>query len=231
MGLSPFGLETGISLPNFTTSGIGFWITIVCISILFILIISVAVWMFYMNKLFNKKIIIFENIAGAGWRNTKKDTARIVKVGDDGMELLFLRKHKVYRTAYGKKMGDNTYWFAIGQDGYWYNAVLGDLDAKMGTLDIEPIDRDLRALHVAIRKNIQERYRKVGFMEKYGVLLTGGLFLIIMVICTWLLMSKAGDLIKVATQTMETAKPIIEKLGGITSNLDKICSNSGIRAA
>jgi len=42
---------------------------------------------------------------------------------------------------------------------------------------IEPVDRDMRYMHVAIRKNITERYRKVGFMEKYGVMVFSGIFI------------------------------------------------------
>ena len=79
-------------------------------------------------------------------------------------------------------MGPNIYWFAIGQDGYWYNVVLGDLDAKMGMLDIEPVDRDMRYMHVAIRKNIQDRYKKIGFMEKYGTIVMNSIFLLIMLL-------------------------------------------------
>lgn len=229
MPLNLFGFETGLNLPTFTTSGIGYWITLVTIIILFSFSIMILIYIWYMKKIYNKKIIVFENIAGSGWQKNYDDTARIVKIGDSGEEILFLRKKKVYRTAYGKKMGTNTYWFAIGQDGYWYNIVLGDLDAKMGMLDIEPIDRDMRYMHVAIRKNIQERYRKVGLMEKYGVAIVSGIFLLIMVIATWLLMSKAGDLITVATQTIDSSKPIADALTNAVGKLDTLCGGSGIR--
>jgi len=41
---------------------------------------------------------LFENIAGKGWEPTLKDRARVVKIGDGGEEILFLRKSKVFRT-------------------------------------------------------------------------------------------------------------------------------------
>jgi len=138
-----------------------------------------------------------------------KDRARVVKIGDGGEEILFLRKSKVFRTAYARKMGKNTYWFAVGQDGYWYNFLLGDLDAKMGMLDIEPIDRDMRYMHVAIRKNIQERYRKETFMQKYGTIMINGIFLIIMIIALWLMLDQIGELIEqAATATSAGAKTL-----------------------
>lgn len=231
MALNIGGFDLGISLPNFSMQGIGFWITFAAIIVIMGIVGSVVIWLGYMKKIYNKEIIIFENIAGQGYQKTGRDMARVVKVGDGGEEILFLRKLKVYRTAYGRKMGKNSYWFAVGQDGYWYNVLLGDLDAKMGMLDIEPIDRDMRYMHVAIRKNIQERYRKVGFMEKYGAVVISGIFLIIMIIAIWLLMSKAGDLIEQAAMTAETYRPLAESMKSIAGHLDNICGGSGIRSA
>jgi len=234
MAVNIGGFDLGVNLPNFSTNlGLGYWITVICIIIIVSISLGIIIWIWHMNRIFNKEIIIFENIAGQGYQKTGKDKARIVKIGDGGEEILFLRKRKVYRTAYGRKMGENSYWFAVGQDGYWYNVLLGDLDAKMGMLDIEPIDRDMRYMHVAIRKNIQERYRKVSVMEKYGMIIMSGIFILMMiiVIAIWLLMSKAGDLINAATTTVEASKPIAEALKGAASHLDNICSASGISPA
>ena len=232
MALDIAGVDIGINLPNISSAGIGFWVIIILAFVIFVIVIAIVIYMLYMKRLFNKTIILFENISGQGYQQTGKDTARTIKVGDGGEELLFLRKRKIYRTAYGRKMGRNVYWFAIGQDGYWYNILLGDLDAKMGMLDIEPIDRDMRYMHVAIRKNIESRYRKIGVMEKYGPIIISGVFLIIMVVATWLLMSKAGDLIHEAKLVMDAVKPMIDALTKIAGNIDSIYSGgSGIRAA
>jgi hypothetical protein len=224
-----FGFETGLNMPTISTAGWGGTITLILAVIFIFILIGVGIWIWFQNRLFNRKIIIYENIAGQGYQITGRDTARIVKIGDGGEELLFLRKRKVYRTAYGRKMGLNTYWFAVGQDGYWYNIVLGDLDAKMGMLDIEPIDRDMRYMHVAIRKNIQERYRKTTFAEKYGQIIVSGIFMIIMVIAVWMLMSKAGDLITSSTTALNQIKPLVDTLTQAVSKLDTICSFSGVR--
>ena len=231
MGASILGFDTGLTMPKISTAGFGGTITIIAVIIIFTILIGIVIWFIYQNKIFNKKIIIFENIAGQGYQPTGKDKARLVKIGDSGEEILFLQKRKVNRTAYGRKMGTNTYWFAVGQDGYWYNTLLGDLDAKMGMLDIEPVDRDMRYMHVAIRKNIQERYRKIGVMEKYGPIIISGLFLLIMVASTWFLISKIGDLVNEAGKLITAGQPIAESIKVAVSKLDTICSASGIRAA
>ena len=213
----------GINLPSLVIIGTIF---------LFFLIGAGIIYYVFVNRLYNRKIVVYENISGQGYTETWRDTARVVKIGDGGEELLFLKKKKVYRTAYGKKMGKNLYWFAIGQDGYWYNSVLGDLDAKMGMLDIEPVDRDMRLMHVAVRKNIQERYRKIKFMEKYGTIVFNGIFLIIMLIGLGFLLNQMTENSQVINEGLKTAKEIMVLNGQITASLDNICTGgAGIIAA
>jgi len=218
------GFETGVGVPSLVNSFGGGTLTIIVTIIIIALAIALGLFLYINNKTFNKKIILFENIAGQGYQVTYRDKARIVKVGDGGEELLYLRKKKVYRTAYGKKMGKNTYWFAVGQDGYWYNILLGDLDAKMGMLDIEPVDRDMRYMHVAIRKNIAERYKRVGFLERYGAIMFNGIFLIIMLFGLWFLIDQIGELITHSSAVLEAAKPVMEAASRALGQADSICA-------
>lgn len=231
MALNLFGVDLGFSLPSFSTAGIGLWITIFAVVILVMIFVGIGIWIYIQKKTYNVQIRDFENISGQGYQLVARNTAKIIKIGDGGEELLLLKRGKSYRTAYGKKMGKNEYWFAKGQDGYWYNVVLGDLDAKMGMLDIEPIDRDMRYMHVAIRKNIQDRYKKEDKLGKYGPIIISFIFVVIMIIATWLLISKVGDLMQVGVQVVQSAKPVADSLTNAVSKLDSICSASGIRGA
>lgn len=232
MGASIFGIDLGFNLPNISTAGIGFWITIIVAIILVIGIIGVFVWFYIQKKTYYIQIRDFENISGQGYQLVAKNTARLIKIGDGGEELLMLRKGKTYRTAYGKKMGKNEYWFCKGQDGYWYNCVLGDIDAKMGMLDIEPIDRDMRYMHVAIRKNIDASYNKQKFMDKYGSYVMSGIFLIIMLGGIWFLLDKMVQVSNSTNIGIKTATTVIDKAGQVISSLDNICTGgSGIKSA
>lgn len=223
------GLDTGsISPVNFSNAFGGTW-TYVLIALLVFMSIALLLWLYMTNKKYKYKIVLFENIGGQGYKVALKDRARIIKVGDGGEEILYLRKQKTFKAAYGRKMGKNTYWFAVGQDGYWYNFLLGDLDAKMNMLDIEPIDRDMRYMHVAIRKNIQERYRRETFMQKYGTIMINGIFLIIMIIALWLLIDQIGELIGQATSAVEAAGKMIDPAVKALAKADTICAGgSGI---
>lgn len=196
---------------------------LILIIVLFFVALSITLYVVYMKKLYNKKIIVFENIAGQGYQPTYKDTAKVVKMGDSGEELLFLRKKKVYRTAYGRKMGINTFWFCVGStDGLWYNVVLGDLDTKLHMLDIEPTQQEIRFLNVAIRKNIQERYRKVKFMEKYGTIMLSGLFMLIMVIGIFILLKKMGEIASTINLGIEQANEVLKVASQIINRVQEV---------
>lgn len=206
----------------------GTLLILIIAGLVFLIAVGIVVFsivMFRKNKI---RVIVFENLGGGGYRKAFEDRARVIKIGDSGEEVLFLRKKKVYRTAYGRKMSNNTYWFAIGQDGYWYNITLGDLDAKKGMLDIEPIDRDMRYMHVAIRKNTEARYRKQKFMEKYGTIVINGIFLIIMVIGIIWALSKMGDVADKFIQAGQYFKDALATNQQIYSQITKLCTQSGI---
>ena len=215
-------------MPSFGGGSITTWL-IIGLFFIVLLLICVTLYFFFIFRMYNKKIVVFENIAGQGWKKTYSDRARLLSLGAGGEELLFLLKKKVYRTAYGRKMGHNLIWFAIGQDGYWYNITLGDLDAKQGQLDIEPVDRDMRHMHVAIRKNIQDRYRKVKWFDKWGIQIINGIFLIIMIFGIWFLISKIGDAGSAMNAGAIANKEAMQTAKEVLSALDNICSGSGIR--
>lgn len=225
-----FGFDVPIDMPKFggpTANSI----TAIFIIFLVFLIGAVVIYLLYDRRLFNKKIVVFENISGQGFQPVFYDKAKTVKLGDGGEELLYLKKKKVYRSAYGRKMGKNTYWFCIGSDGYWYNILLGDLDAKMGMLDVEPIQTDMRYMHVAVRKNIQERYRKIGFMEKYGTIMMMGIFLLIMIAGIWFMLDKINGISGSVSGSVSASERVITSTQQILSSLDNICGGSGIKPA
>jgi|TARA_Y100000296_G_scaffold45780_1_gene52467 hypothetical protein len=220
-------LGANINVPTFFGTGDTLVFTVFLVILSLIMVGGGVFWMYWNWKVYNRKIVVFENISGQGFQRTLIDRARLVKVGEGGEEILYLRKKKTYRTAYGKKMGKNEYWFAVGQDGYWYNCVLGDLDAKMGMLDIEPIDRDMRYMHVAIRKNIETRYRKKT-AEKVVAIAIGGLILmsLILMIGGWYMFDKMAETANVINKGVELSQTTMETQREIVSSLDNVVSRS-----
>lgn len=224
--------DLGVNLPTIGGGGgggFGASMTYMLIGIIILGVLGIFCYIYLDNKKYKYKIEIFENLGGTRYVKTGVDRAKVVKLGDGGEEILFLKKRKMFRNAYGRKMGHNLLWFAIGQDGYWYNITLGDLDAKQGMLDIEPIDRDMRYMHVAIRKNIQERYKKHNFLEKYGMMLMGGVFLIIMLIGLWFLLGQMAEQTNSLTAATQTSTKVMDGQRQVLEALDNILSGSGIQ--
>lgn len=224
--LSDLGVEgriPKIDIGGFLSSS---WIYIaVIVFVGFLLIVGVALFIFFIT--YKKKIIVFENIAGQGYQPVFRSRARIVKLGVGGEEILKTLFGGYYVSAYGRKMGRNIYWYAKGQDGYWYNIVLGDLDTKQAMLDIEPIDRDVRMFHVALDRLSQSTYGKQSFLEKYGVHMILFVFLIVLIFGMWFIVGKIGDAVAPLAQSSETALKVQEMNIKITNQLDSITRNMG----
>jgi len=219
--LNDLGLEGKI--PTIDISGFfsSTWIYVAIVVLLGVfLIIGVVIFLFFFT--YRKKIIIFENISGQGYHPVLKTRARVVKLGIGGEELLKTLVGGLFLSSYGRKMGKNTYWYAKGQDGYLYNVVLGDLDSKMGMLDIEPIDRDVRMFHVALDRLSHQTYGKTSFMEKYGVHMMLFLFLIVLVLGMWFIVGKIGDAVAPLGSSTDMALQIQEVNLELTSKLESI---------
>jgi hypothetical protein len=204
-------LGTNVSfIPNVDITGIfaSTWIYILLITIIgIILIVAISMLIYY--RTYNRRVVFFENISGLGYQPTMRKKARRLRVGASGEELLALVGGDTL-SAYGRKMGKNTYWFAKGSDGYWYNFLLGDLDTKMAMLDIEPIDTDVRMFHVAKSRMNEANYLKKGFMEKYGSTIIMFLFLIILVVGMYIIIGKIGSATDSLAKTQEANAEVIK---------------------
>ncbi|MHA1989237.1 MAG: hypothetical protein ACW98D_21655 [Promethearchaeota archaeon] len=220
-------LGVGGTLPKIDLSFLSSsWIYVVIIFMIgLILVIGVALFLFFTT--YKKRIVLFENISGQGYQPVLKSRARVIKIGVGGAEVLKTLVGGHFVSAYGRKMGKNIYWYAKGQDGYWYNVVLGDLDAKQGMLDIEPIDRDVRMFHVAIDRLSQATYNKRKWMEKYGVHMMLFLFLIVLVLGMWFIVGKIGDAVAPLGQSSQNALEIQKMNVQITNQLDNIARSLG----
>ena len=189
-------LGTNIPTPDFSVNIGGAlsnsWIYILIVVIIgVILITTISLLLFF--RTYNRKVIVFENIAGQGYQPVLKTKARIVKFGNTGGELLKTFVGGFYVSANSRRMGKRTYWFAKGPDGYLYNIILGELDTKKGILDIDPVDRDVQAFYVNIDRASHQAYGKTSWLEKHSVHLMLFVFLIVMLVGFWILFGKMGE--------------------------------------
>lgn len=170
------------------------WVYIFILGFLFIAgFVIIAVVMFM--KTYNKRIVIFENISGLGFQPVQRLKARTIKLGTGGVEVLKCMFGD-YLTAYGKKMGANSYWFARLEDGFLYNFVMTDLDATKASMDVKPIQTDVRMFYVAKDRLAKDTYGKPSFLEKYGPTIIMFFFLLAFIVGMWVIVGKIGDATK-----------------------------------
>lgn len=156
------------------------WAILVIILFHFFVAGSVIIFVMMSRMRWPLKIMIMQNVAGAGYRFIKEDRARSVAFGDGGEQIIFLRRWKKYRVGYGKRVGLNTLLFIIAEDGYWYNVDPEDFDKKLLKLGFRVVDRDMRFSNSSIRKGIDLSYGVKTFFEKYGVPITIGMLILAM---------------------------------------------------
>jgi Na+-transporting methylmalonyl-CoA/oxaloacetate decarboxylase gamma subunit len=201
-------LGSNIPTPNLTGFFSNTWIYVAIVSFVGLFLIILTAIILY-NKTYNRKVVLFENIAGLGYQPTMRKKARRLRIGNAGEELLALLGGDTL-SAYGRKMGKNTYWFAKGIDGYYYNFLLGDLDTKMAMLDIQPVDKNVRMFHVAKDRMNRDNYLKKSFMEKYGSTIIMFAFLIILILGMWFIIGKIGNATEALAETQKANAEVLK---------------------
>lgn len=211
VGLTAGGLQSAFSAFA--------WLILI---VVFLTIAGGVSWFILARLKFNKKIVLFGNISGKGLEVVGKDVAMVIKIGKGGEECLWFKKGKVYRNAYGKRMGKNTYWFAQSDDGYWHNFVLGDLDAHLKEVGIKPTSTNMRYQYVALQQTIKDRYDKGEFWAKYGGMVAFTGLIVITGVMWWLLLDKGIDANAASAAAVEAAKDVLIETKRVIGALDSL---------
>lgn len=219
-------------LPAFNFANSGLIIGMFFLIILILIAFAILMFILIRHLKYNRQITILEDVQGADdLEPIGKDKAMLVKVGKGGTELLYLKKRKLYRGAYGKRMGKNKYYFAIGADGYWYNITLGSLEKGMQKVGIKPTVVNMRYQNEALMELIKERYEQVGFWKQYGALVVQMGFFVLVAVMFWLYFSEmkeiAPAMVEAANALREGADYFRQAVGG----LDSLRASGGIAPA
>jgi hypothetical protein len=212
------GVETGLSMPKIELAGFfsSTWIYIAFF--LFASLIACGVmWFVVYNKIHNKKVLLYENLSGGGFQPIGLVRARTIKLSQTGDEVL-KTTNGILLPAYGKKTGKGLYSFCRGEDGYWYNIIHGDFDAKKGMLDIEVVDRDARAFHRAMDIVTLSRFNDKNMFDKVFPFIIGFILLIIVFGGMWMMIGKNNQTAQISQATAETNKQVLEQLNGILAS-------------
>jgi len=142
------------------------------------------------RRIYKRKITAFD-IIGINFNPAIRDVAKPVKIGSGGFEILYLKKLKTYKIAYGGRVGKDTYYFFIMPDGYWYNGMLSAnlfmIDKLGGLIPVVTTNPMMRSQYTSLEKQIDTLHQqKQGFWDKYGSWMLGIGFVLIAGIMLWL---------------------------------------------
>jgi len=164
------------------------------IFILLLLFGSIAgfiIW-WVMRKSYSKQIWIFGKVAGVPMLKSI-DKAKIVAFGMAGDKLIYLKKSKKYLSPPQIQMGKDIFWYYEREDGEFINFSLNDLDEILKKAGCYYVDTDMRMQRLGIEKNLRDRLDRKSWLEKYGALVGGIVFMILVTVCLVVLFSKLKD--------------------------------------
>ena len=189
--------------------------------------LGIGLWVWLSSLKFNKRIIIFEKINGR-MEQTGSDKAMEVKYGSTGDYVIYLKKRKKYLAPPTIQMGKKTYWYAIREDGEWFNIGMEDIDVAMRQAKAKFLHTEARAFRTAFQQNLKNRLQEQKFMEKYGAMIFNIIGWAIIGLIMWFMADKLVSFLDKFSPLMDAQTKLMATNQQVLQGLDKVCSNSGM---
>jgi len=172
-------------------------------TILLVILISLLVfggfialfYWWYMRRTYSQTIWIFGLIGGVPMFKGQ-DKGKYIPFGATGDRLMHFRVRKKYVSPPTIQMGKHLWWYWERSDGELINIGLKDIDEQMRKVGAYFTDTDMRMTRLGIEKNLRERLEKQSFWAKYGTMIAGAIFVILVTISLVVLFSKIVDVAK-----------------------------------
>lgn len=225
-GIGDFASQAGFKLPSMAgAQSVAMYGGIALV--LAICLFAVFYW-YLTTRTFNQNIKLFKKINGSiipVW----SEKAKFARIGRAGDQWCVTQKLKKYLPKPKIAAGRNTYWFYEREDGEWFNFSIEDIDVKMREAKVHYIDEDMRLQRLGIYKNLEQRYEKKGFWERYGSFIVT--VVVIILFFTFQMISlqhmgKVSDKFSESTQTLTNA---MDKIAGVCeyNGMSRVMENNG----
>lgn len=185
--------EAGFQAPTFNNAG--HWIMYFLIGVVVACVLAIGIYLFIINLKFNKKIVLFRKISGKVIP-VATDKGMSERIGLAGDTWLRTKKFRKILPRPKIEMEKNTFWYFEREDGEWINFSLKDMDSVMKKADAYYVDEDMRLQRLGIQRNLKDRFDKANFWDKYGNMIMGVIFFLIVTICLIVIFNKINDLVK-----------------------------------
>jgi len=152
-----------------------------------------------------------------------RDVARDVKMGSGGFVVLYLKKLKTHKLAYGGKVGKDTYYFFIMPDGYWYNAMLSAnlyaIDKEGGFIPVVTTNPSMRGQYTSLEKQIDSLHEeKKKWWDTYGSWVLSMAFVLVAGMMLWLCYQEYAKAMGSMSGMVNEISKLIDKINIMQSN-------------
>jgi hypothetical protein len=191
----------------------------------------VAVWMH--RRAWPKIAVLAEERPPYGIKIIGRERCRLVTLTDTGEEIYLLKNSKKYRVFHGHYLdanGKQIGWCKSARDGYYYNFKLGSIDKKLMEMGVIPTSRTARLEQSAMRDIVKNKFKREGFMEKWGTTIQMGLVILTIIIMFggfWFILDKNAESSSTNKATAEANLQVTTKLDNILSRIDNVPQGTG----
>ena len=230
MGIAEVLGSVGVKLPESVSGGgIGNFISALIFFIVFAFLVGGITYYISSRKKYNKKIHMFEEIAGQAVP-VGIDTAKEIILPNTSIRAIYLRKKKVYLPRPSIQTGVGHYWYFIRKDGEWNNVGLQNLNKALDKLNLHYDHTDMRMSNASLKKLIEKNYKKLNWLKEYAPYIAIGILILILGISAFLVLNQANKNLAGMNFAAEKNAEVTAALQQILVSMDSICASSGIRS-
>lgn len=216
---------TGIGMGNASSGGNFPWIILVLI-LFFAIAGGFITYYILMKKKYKYKVVVFEKVNGSP-EPTRKDKAKIFKLGSGGDEIIFLKKNKKFLPKPVNQVGKNTYWIYVSEDGEWLEFSPGDFEKDRREMGAFFLDKEMRFARTSLQNQRKERYEQLNWWQKNGTVVAGIAILLVVGIVMFLILKQFSEVASSLTNAIDASKDVLSETKNIIGYLDDL-NNGGL---
>ncbi len=210
---------------DFDAGGIGASLGLVLtFIILFVFIAGIIGFFLYKNKekkLYKEKLHFFEEVRGQFVPVEDLVAAELIVPNTD-VRVFYVKSKDLYLPRGTRKMGKNSYWYAIRDNKEIINFIMTNLNKEMKEAKLDYDHTDMRYAHLNLREIIKRSYRdkSTKWWKEYKDVIATIIFIFVMSLSFFFLFSQVGKLIGQITPLLDKSTEILGQL----AKFDSSCS-------
>ncbi len=192
--------------------------------VLLVLVAGIVGFFLYKNKekkLYKEKLHFFEEVRGQFVPVEDLIAAELIVPNTD-VRVFYVKSKDLYLPRGTRKMGKNSYWYAIRDNKEIINFIMTNLNKEMKEAKLDYDHTDMRYAHLNLRDIIKRSYRdkSTKWWKEYKDVIATVVFIFVMSLSFFFILSQVGKLIGQIAPLLEKSAEILEQL----AKFDSSCS-------